>query len=241
MKKSRIYQGQDLTIDQTIELDKTASHHLGRVLRYKSDDLVTLFNGDGFEYEARLEFINKKVFAHIVSKQSRKTEPDLKITLLQGISKGDHMDFAIQKAVELGAHEIVPVICERTVVNLKADRINKKLLHWQGIIVNASEQSYRNVLTSIRKPIKIADIFNNNYAQTNLVLDPNSSTQLKNVNIVKDSVSLLVGPEGGLTENEIAAAKNNSFVGISMGPRILRTETAALASISAIQTLWGDF
>ena len=241
MKSPRTYQNTELANKNLIELDKAASHHLIRVLRHKTSDNITLFNGDGFEYSAQLSIQGKKVFAEILQQQQVSNESQLKITLLQGISKGDHMDISIQKAVELGVTKIVPIICQRTVVNLKADRAEKKLNHWQKIIISACEQCGRNSIPELLHPIKFGDFINQKIPGLKLTLDPTSENRLKAHKPETNDIALLIGPEGGLTPDEIRLAKEKQFNGIQLGPRILRTETAALASIAALQTLWGDF
>jgi len=149
MKNIRIYQPETFEVGNCIILDKPSSNHLIKVLRLKSNDTFTLFNGKGYEYNARLEIIGKSAHAHIEASSQPQNESALNIHLLQGISKGDRMDFAIQKAVELGVTSITPVITERTVVNLKNDRQQKKLQHWHAIAISACEQSGRNILPKI--------------------------------------------------------------------------------------------
>ncbi len=241
MKSPRIYQNTELANKNIIELDKAASHHLVRVLRHKTSDSIILFNGDGFEYIAQLNIQGKKVFSEIQKQIKTDNESQLKITLLQGISKGDHMDISIQKAVELGVNKIAPVICQRTVVNLKADRIEKKLNHWQKIIISACEQCGRNIIPELLPPLKLGDFINKDIPGLKLTLDPTSENKLNSHKPKTDEVILLIGPEGGLTQEELLLAKEKQFNGVQLGSRILRTETAALASIAALQILWGDF
>jgi len=241
MKSPRIYQNTELKNINNIELDKAASHHLIRVLRHKSSDFITLFNGDGFEYPAQLNTQGKKVFAEILEQINIENEPNLKIFLLQGISKGDHMDISIQKAVELGVNKIAPIICQRTVVNLKADRIEKKINHWKKIIISACEQCGRNYIPELLDPVKFSELTNSDIPGLKLTLDPTSKNSLNSHKPETNDIALLIGPEGGLTQDEILLAKENNFNGVQLGPRILRTETAALASITALQILWGDF
>ncbi len=243
MANPRIYQNIELEINQQIELDKSASHHLCRVLRLKNRQLFTIFNGDGFDYPAELILDRKKTFARILQQTENHSRSSLNITLLQGISKGERMDMAIQKSVELGVERIIPVICKRTVVNLKAERTEKKRRHWQGIVTHACEQSGRASLPVIDNIMSFSDALTSLNAQdTKITLDPYSEQTLISLQPADNkNFSLLIGPEGGLSEEELAQAKEYYFTGIQMGPRILRTETAALSAISAIQTLWGDF
>lgn len=241
MKNPRIYQNIALNIGADIELDKTASHYLSRVLRLKNKSTIRIFNGDGFEYSAIITFYGKSIHLHITGSTHTDNESNLNITLLQGISKGDRMDTCIQKAVELGVNQITPVICERTVVNLKADRSDKKLRHWQGIIISACEQSGRNILPRLDEPVHFDEIIQQPLDGLSLTLDPCADNNFNSFELDSNQVNLLTGPEGGLTNNEIHTSLQNNFAGVRMGKRILRTETAAIAAISALQTLWGDF
>ncbi|RDH82912.1 MAG: 16S rRNA (uracil(1498)-N(3))-methyltransferase [endosymbiont of Galathealinum brachiosum] len=239
MKSIRIYQSGLFDKDDIVQLDKFSSNHLIKVLRLKNNYIFTLFNGEGTEYSARLEVSGKKAIAHIESSTVIDNESNINIHLFQGISKGDRMDFAIQKSIELGVTQITPVITERTVVNLKGEREQKKLDHWRSIAISACEQSGRNYLPAINPVGKLETIFNDSSADSRLLLDPLSSNNLQSLSAATN-IHLLIGPEGGLSESEIIAAKNNGFEGIKLGPRILRTETAALAAITSVQLLWGD-
>ena len=241
MKNPRIYQNIDIDINDEIELEQKAAHHLSRVLRLKNENPITLFNGNGNEYSATLSLQGKKVFAHIHQAVECDRESNLNIALLQGISKGDRMDMCIQKAVELGVNTITPVICQRTVVNLKGERGDKKLRHWQGIIISACEQSGRNVLPQLLDPVLLTDAFVLNDDSLKLTLDPNAKQDLKSFSPRSNKITFLTGPEGGLTQQEVEMSLQNDFNAAHLGKRILRTETASIAAISAVQTLWGDF
>ena len=240
MKSVRIYQAGQLHAGESIELDKTASNHLIRVLRFKNQQIFTMFNGAGGEYTVQLEISGKKAIAHIQSFTETRNESNLKIHLLQGISKGDRMDFAIQKSIELGAHKITPIICQRTVVNTKGDRLDKKLTHWRNIAISACEQSGRNYLPEISTACHFHDINFTNPDSLKIILDPLSSHSMKNIKPTSNCVTIFIGPEGGFTNNEIELTKEAGFNGVTLGPRILRTETAALAAITSAQLLWGD-
>ena len=241
MRTIRIYQPSIFQNTDTIQLDKAASNHLLRVLRLKDQQTFKLFNGDGFEYTALLEVSGKKAIAHILSSIEPANESPLHIDLFQGISKGDHMDMAIQKSVELGIKSITPIICERTVVNLKGDRLEKKIAHWQAIAISACEQSGRCFLPKVHAATSLAKSLRSDADCLQLVLDPLSNTKLHSVQTKTSKLQILIGPEGGLTDNEIELAKADGFVGVNLGPRILRTETATLAAITSAQLLWGDF
>jgi len=239
MNKIRIYQPETFEVGLSTLLNKSSSNHLIKVLRLKSDDTFTLFNGSGIEYSARLEITGKTACAHIESCKQPDNESNLNIHLLQGISKGERMDFAIQKAVELGVTAITPVITERTVVNLKHDRKEKKQQHWKAIAISACEQSGRNILPEINNICHFTQALANKTNALKLLLDPSSQTTLPSLT-PQDNIHILIGPEGGFSVAEVEQAKNEGFTGISFGPRILRTETAALAAVTSVQLLWGD-
>jgi len=244
MRQVRIYQPGIFQAGERALLDKAASNHLLRVLRFKNKQTFSIFNGKGIEYLCTLEIDGKKAIAQIQDVKQAINESGLTIHLYQGISKGERMDIAIQKSVELGVHSITPLICERTVVNLKNDRLDKKLSHWQGVAISACEQSGRSYLPEIHHPEKLTDLANS-FPDTDsetlkLVLDPNASNSFKRLQPTAKAVSILIGPEGGFTQQEILRAKESNFTGINLGPRILRTETAALAAITSAQLLWGD-
>lgn len=240
MKSIRIYQTGEFEPGQTVELDKAAGNHLLRVLRLKNQQVFTLFNGLGGEYKVQLEIAGKKAIAHIQSFSQPDNESSLNIHLLQGVSKGDRMDIAIQKSVELGVNTITPVICERSVVNLKGERAQKKQSHWQGIAISACEQSGRNYLPEVTQPRQFKDLSLTETDSLNLILNPLSKNTFQSLKPVSNHITIFIGPEGGLSAAEIDLAKSKKFQGVNMGPRILRTETAALAAITSVQLLWGD-
>ena len=151
------------------------------------------------------------------------------------------MDLVIQKSVELGVNRIIPVICQRTVVNLKADRQEKKFKHWQGILINACEQSGRTAIPQLLPTIMFKDLALQDLTGLKLTLDPHSKQSLQNLQPQNNQLSLLIGPEGGLTDEELMQSKTLGFEGIRLGPRVLRTETAAITALALSQTLWGDF
>lgn len=240
MKSIRIYQPGKFEQGNAYPLDKASSNHLIKVLRLKNDYFFTLFNGDGYEYKTRLEITGKQAIAHIESKIKTDNESSLNIHLFQGISKGDRMDFAIQKAIELGVTSITPVITERTVVNLKGDREDKKIHHWRAIAISACEQSGRNYLPAINQICHFKQCLNPASTSLSLLLDPLSTRNIADLNSPATHINILIGPEGGLSDSEINQAKESDFKGVRLGPRILRTETAALAAITSVQLLWGD-
>jgi 16S rRNA (uracil1498-N3)-methyltransferase len=237
----RLYQASAFEISQTIDLDKNPSHHLVRVLRAKKGVDLVLFNGDGHEYLAELIDDNPRhCRLKIKTKNLINNESPLRINLLQGISRGDRMDSCIQKSIELGAHSIVPIICQRTGVNLKGERAEKKLNHWQQIVISACEQSGRCIIPAIQPAVNFQQAVSNTHCSHKLILAPNTSSSINNIATPENEIFILIGPEGGFTQEEINLAVNNGFTPISLGARILRTETAGPACIAIAQTLWGD-
>jgi len=242
MRIPRIYINSLLTTGKKIQLDDRAYQHVIKVLRLRVDDKIIFFNDQTGEYPATLIEVSKKLaIAHIDSFDDNNTESPLAIHLALGISKGERMDFAIQKAVELGVSEITPLYTERCVVNLDSKREIKRLEHWQGVIISACEQSGRNILPKLHTPIDIRRNFGElpDY-KLKLTLSPYATQSLKQIKKPDDEVLILIGPEGGLSEQEVQTAIQHGFEAVRMGPRILRTETAAITAISAIQMLWGD-
>lgn len=240
MKQIRIYQHTELASGSSVSLDKVASNHLLRVLRLRQGDEFILFNGDGCEYPSKLEISAKTAIARISDVHTTERESALQLHLYQGISKGERMDFAIQKAIELGVSEITPMFCERTVVSLKGDRLSKKQQHWQGIVISACEQSGRNCIPAVHPAQTFSQALAADKTPLKLMLEPTADQQLASLQPENNAVSIYIGPEGGFSEAEITQAKSSHLRGINLGPRILRTETAALAAVTACQLLWGD-
>lgn len=240
MKFPRIFQNRPLQISDHIELDPNACHRLTAVLRAETDKKIILFNGDGFEYLSTISLIKRhRVNVTVLEKTSKNLESPLEIHLGQVISKGEKMDFVVQKATELGVKKITPLFSERSVVHLKHDRLEKKTEHWQKIAIHAAEQCGRTRVPSIEQPIPMVEWIFHRDEKTRLGLDPLSPHGL-NTHAILDSVALLIGPEGGLTTEELRYAIEKGFETVSCGPRILRTETAALVAITALQCKAGD-
>jgi 16S rRNA (uracil1498-N3)-methyltransferase len=237
----RIYHPTPLAVNQAIELTAEAQHHLRNVLRAQSGDAVILFNGDGHDYLATIACINKKqVIAQIHSTEQRNTQSPLKIHLAQSINRGDKMDFVIQKATELGVHDIIPIISEYGNVKLNEERWEKKVTHWQKIADSACEQCGRTDLVKIQTPSTLTQWVAEPKSGTCFILEPGAETAM-NIQECISEITLLVGPEGGFSQQEIDFALKHSFRTILLGPRILRSETAGLAAISVCQARWGDF
>ena len=242
MPISRIFQPIDLTCGAMVQLDSQASHHLITVLRAKARDDLVLFNGKGGEYLSTITQINKKQVGVQINKFiERKAESSLELYLAQGISRGEKMDYTIQKAVELGVKKIVPLLTERCAVKLDGERRAKKLQHWQSIIISACEQSGRNQIPELLCPMTLENGLCSAQADWRFVLSPTAVSQLKDMPIQKTQrVMLLIGPEGGLSEAEIGLACQYGFLPLNLGPRILRTETAAVAAMAVLQYRFGD-
>jgi 16S rRNA (uracil1498-N3)-methyltransferase len=223
MRIPRIYYPNPIPLEEEFQLTEEAGHHIASVLRLKANHPIVLFNGDGNEYSAQ-----------IINAQR-------KIHLGQGVSKGDRMDTVLQKSVELGVTEITPILSERCTVKLDEARWEKKLLQWQKIIIGACEQSGRNTLPSLNPPIALNKWLSESTSSSRLVLAPGAEKPLARQPYNSQGFRLLIGPEGGLSEGEIHQANESGFTSCSLGPRILRTETAAISSISILQAQHGDF
>lgn len=242
MSCSRIYQPGQIISHSLLELDEGASHHLARVLRAKVGDALVLFNGEGGEYAALIhEITKKKVIVSVGEYHARDVESPLSLILAQGISRGEKMDYTIQKAVELGVTEIVPLLTERSTVKLDEERKEKKWQHWQSIVVSAAEQSGRNRLPYLHAPQTLKTWLAQDSASHRFILAPTAATKMQKIAIKNnDKVTVMIGPEGGFSEAEIAQATTQGYQALNLGPRILRTETAAVAALAILQGLYGD-
>lgn len=241
MRTPRFYTRQALHKDKSVLLEPTPSHHLIRVLRSKPGSSVLLFNGDGCEYQAVYESNEEKLArVHITSAHKPSRESRLRIHIGQGISRGERMDMVMQKSVELGVQAITPLWTQRSQVRLDGKRLAKRLSHWEGIVVSACEQSGRVQLPSLSPacslPEWLAPRIEN---ETCLVLDPEAEQVLTDIRPIQQA-RVLIGPEGGLEDSEIEKAVEAGFSRVKLGPRTLRTETAALTILASMQTLWGD-
>ncbi len=241
MRIPRIYQAATLNADTNYLLSKDACQHLIKVLRLNVNDPIMLFDGNGSQIAATISAITgKQVTAHTANAAEVSTEIRIHIHLGLALSKGDRMDYAIQKSVEAGVNEITPLISERAVVKLDDSRASKRHDHWQAIIINACEQCGQNYLPVLHPVTAIADWAKQDTSTTNLFFDAEASNTLHTLTAQKH-VRITVGPEGGLSTDELELLSAAGFTGIRMGPRILRTETAAVSACVALQTLWGDY
>ncbi len=243
MTLARFYHSSELAPHREIFLDEAAAHHAARVLRLKQEDAVVLFNGKGGEYPARITGISKtKVTVLTGEWQNIERESPLHIILAQAVSSTEKMDFTVQKAVELGATAIQPLACQRSVVRVDAARAQKRIEHWRKVAIAACEQCGRNRVPQIAEMVSLKKFLvkAENGAQR-LMLSPGGGLSFKQLKYQGGGIILLVGAEGGLTAEEEQAASGAGFTPVTLGKRIMRTETAGLAALAAIQSLWGDF
>ncbi len=241
MRIPRIYHPEALSTHARVALSANAARHVGRVLRLMVGDAITLFDGLGGEYPAQIVELGKReLWVECGERVDHSCESPLSITLAQGVSKGERMDYTIQKAVELGVTRIIPLNTERSVVNLKGERLQKKLEHWRGVIISACEQCGRNTLPELLPLMSLAGWLQQPLDNTGLLLDHRAESGVSGLQLAGNGCSLLVGPEGGLAEREREAAIGAGYQGMRLGPRVLRTETAALTALAAIQSRWGD-
>ncbi|CAH0992924.1 Ribosomal RNA small subunit methyltransferase E [Sinobacterium norvegicum] len=240
MRIPRIFCSIDLADQQSLTLDASASHHLAKVLRFKAGYHIIVFNGRGQQVDATIVAISKQavtVQTDIVSQQDNQSP--LKTVLAIALSKGDRFDWVLQKATELGVHEIYPLFSERSEVKLSGERLEKKQQAWQKIIISACEQCQRNTLPILHPAQALENWVQQADYEVKLVLHHRSDQGLAAEQPTE--VALLIGPEGGLSEAEIQLAEQHGFAALTLGPRVLRTETAPLTALSILQYRWGDF
>ena len=239
MRLSRFFIDAPLSLGQH-ELPEAQAHYIGRVLRHAVGDAVQLFDGSGQEYLGELIEVGKKaVRVELREQLAGQAESPLRIHLGQGLSRGERMDWAIQKATELGVSEITPIVSERCEVRLKDERADKRLAHWRQVAISACEQCGRSVLPVIHAPVTLAEWQAHVQAELKLVLHPVAAPLESHAR--PHSLAFLIGPEGGLSEAEVAQAKAAGFHAARLGPRVLRTETAPVVALAVAQQLWGDF
>ena len=241
MRISRLYTAIPLTVGKIIELDEENGHYVRTVLRLKKDAEIILFNGTGGEYLGTLVEVSRKTVLISLSQWiERSVESPLFVTLGLGIARGDRMDFSVQKAVELGVNFMTPLITERCQVQFKGEKKSQRLVHWEKIVQHATEQSGRTSLPELSE-IEFLHPWVNKQQGLKVFLDPYAENTLADLAPIDNQVTLLTGPEGGFSDSERVLAKAAGFIPVRMGSRILRTETASLAALAAVQMLWGDF
>lgn len=241
MRISRLYTPIPLATDQPIELDDDNAHYARDVLRLKKDATLIVFNGEGGEYFGTVTEVTRKIVRIAIEQwQDRSVESPLQVTLGLGISRGDRMDLSVQKSVELGVNYITPLLTERCVVQFKAEKKSQRLVHWQKIAQHAAEQSGRTLLPKFNEITHLSDWLTHQHG-LKVFLDPYAKTSLAELTPDDMKVTLLTGPEGGFSHAERDMATAAGFIPVRLGSRILRTETASLAALAAVQMLWGDF
>jgi 16S rRNA (uracil1498-N3)-methyltransferase len=224
-------------------LPQNAAHHATRVLRMKVGDVLILFNGNGNDYAGSLTRLGKdEVAAKITTCIEVQRESSLQITLAQAISSGERMDFTLQKAVELGIAHIQPLSTERSVVKLAGEKIERRREHWQNVVISACEQCGRAMVPEVRPPLPLTEWLGHREEYSfKIMLSPIADKTLHDLSKPEGPVCLLIGCEGGFSSQETVAAESQEYIPVRLGARVLRTETAALATLAALQTLWGDF
>ena len=256
MRLTRIYTPGPLAADTNISLTPSGANHVVRVLRLRVGDEIGVFDGDGNEFRATIESVKgSRVIVRIGETVPTENDSSMHITLIQGVSRGERMDWVVQKATELGVVSIVPVITARSVVKLDRAQSAKKQEHWRSIAIGACEQCGRARIPEIATPISLQEYLRaipddsgngdtpHFASHFEIVLDPTASQSLASMasgNGECPHFRLLIGPEGGLDDDELAAALRAGFISLKLGPRILRTETAAVAAIAVLQAKWGD-
>lgn len=241
MRKTRVYVETNLTAGVSVTIGDDSFHHLSHVLKHREGDTIYAFDGNGGYFESTIISKSKRSITlqpEIFVKDNR--ESGLRLTLAQGVSRGQKMDFTIQKAVELGVYIFVPIMTDRSNVRLDSERSDKRLNHWQKIIISACEQCGRNVLPTILEPVKLEEWVSVDTNSMRLVLEPESGSSFSDLKHEDADISLICGPEGGLSDNELDICTKSGYLAVSLGPRILRTETAAISALAILQSRWGD-
>ncbi len=242
MRISRLFTDQPLAPDAEVELEARTGHYLQRVLRLRPGDALVLFNGDGSDYAA--EYVGgpkAKVRVRVNARLPASAESPLPLVLVQAVGKGDRMDYSLQKATELGVAAIQPLFTERTEVRLDGSRLERREAHWRGVIVAACEQSGRAKLPELRAAVSLEAWLEPPFDGLRVVLAPGADRPLAGVNPGQEGVDVVVGPEGGFSEREREVMERRGCVSVSLGPRVLRTETAGPAALAVLQAVAGDF
>ena len=242
MRIPRIFVDIDLAENAKVELPDSAFQHVCKVLRLKNGNPVRLFNGQGGQYHGELCEVEKRsAYVQLTHFETLHNESPLKVTIGQTLSRGERMDYAIQKAVESGVYEIQPLFSTRCEVKLQDNRLEKRLQHWQQVAISAAEQSGRGIVPNIKPPMNLIDWVANCNDMLKLTLHHHSAKPISQYQQPSNNrIALLIGPEGGLTEQEVETARTHNFNAIALGPRVLRTETAPIVALTALNLLWGD-
>jgi 16S rRNA (uracil1498-N3)-methyltransferase len=242
MRLTRVYVDSDLGVGQRLTVEGSAGNHIVRVLRLRVGDLLTVFNGRGGEWGGKIDEMRRDtVQVSVLEHRDQERESPFQLTLAQGISRGERMDWVVQKATELGVTRIAPVFTERSVVQLDEKQAARKVQHWRGIAVAACEQSGRNHVPEIADPVSLYDLLEKRAAgDTALLLSPGAPLRIGDVASAAGGATVLIGPEGGLAQAEQETALRRGFTPVRLGPRVLRTETAAVCALTLLQQKFGD-
>jgi 16S rRNA (uracil1498-N3)-methyltransferase len=242
MRLTRVYVDVELQAGRRLTVEGSAGNHIARVLRLRVGDTLTLFNGQGGEYSGSIEEIRREtVVVSILESRDVDRESPCQLTLAQGISRGERMDWVVQKATELGVWQIAPIFTERSIVQLDEKQASRKLQHWRSIAVAACEQSGRNRVPQITQPVGLYELLEKRTSSgTALLLSPGAPLRMADLASAGTQITVLIGPEGGLADVEQQAAVKSGFTPVRLGPRVLRTETAAVCALTLLQQKFGD-
>lgn len=242
MRIPRIYIDVDLNENTVIDLPDASFQHLCKVLRLKSDHPLRVFNGKGGQYHATLCNVEKRSASIAISQfEPLSNESPIHVTVGQTLSRGERMDYAIQKSVEAGVYAIQPLFSERCEVKLQKNRVEKRQQHWQQVAISAAEQCGRGIVPTIHPPIELTDWLSKCKDMLKLTLHHHSAKPIREFECPENNqIALLIGPEGGLSEKEVKLSEINGYSPITLGPRVLRTETAPVIALGVINALWGD-
>lgn len=245
MRQSRLYIECPLHAGSTLTLDKSQSHYLGRVLRARTGAAIELFNGDGYNYAGIIESISRhEITVSISSRSAAGSASPCRIRLLQSLSRNEKMDWVIQKAVELGVAEIQPIETSRSLIQLDEKRASRREAHWRSVIIGAAQQCGRSEIPPVKAPLDLASalatVADDERCMIALPDAEQSLYQVLHTEQRQAKVAVMIGPEGGFDPEERSVIASANFLAVRAGPRVLRTETAAIALISAIQLVWGD-
>ena len=242
MRLTRIYSEGPLTSGAVVSISAAGAYHVARVLRMRPGAPLIVFDGSGMDFPSEIVDVDgDQVSVRLRSQTPATGESPLRITLVQGISRGERMDWTLQKATELGVIGVAPVLTSRSVVRLDEKQAAKKHAHWRAIVIGACEQCGRSRIPTVGMPVQLRDHFANVRKDgMRLVLSPSAPASLAGIASLPSKVDLLIGPEGGLDDDEISAAQKAGFMPVRLGPRVLRTETAGVVALTVLQALWGD-
>ena len=242
MRLTRVHVDVELQTGRRLTVDGSAGNHISRVLRLRVGDALTLFNGQGGEYAGSIDEIRRDtVVVSILERRDVDRESPCQLTLAQGISRGERMDWVVQKATELGVWQIAPIFTERSIVQLDEKQASRKLQHWRSIAIAACEQSGRNRVPQITQPVGLYELLEKRTSSgTALLLSPGAPLRIADMASAGTQITVLIGPEGGLADVEQQAAVKAGFTPVRLGPRVLRTETAAVCALTLLQQKFGD-